>query len=268
MTGNGPRRVTATRARHDIIVARTKRANWRTGGAKAPEFGRWLAPLALALAGSVAAAPFRDDLAQRLKACTACHGATDQTRADAFFPRLAGKPAGYLLAQLHNFREGRRHYAPMEGLLAGLPEAYLQEIAEHFATLPHPATTPPPLDSASLRARGEQVVRQGLPAQRVPACVACHGPGLTGVAPAVPGLLGLPRNYLVAQLGAWRSGQRQARAPDCMAEVVRRLPPDDLAAAVAWLASQPLPAEARPASAAPGPWPLPCGSVPDTGGPR
>lgn len=229
--------------------------------------GLLVLPAALA-AAPLAAAPVEDTLAQRLRACTACHGATDVVTADAFFPRLAGKPAGYLVEQLHNFREGRRHYAPMERLLAGLPEPYLAEIAGHFAAqVPRheaPGSRPGvalPGASPQPTPRGEQVVREGLPAAQVPACVQCHGVALTGIAPAVPGLLGLPRNYLAAQLGAWRTGQRQARAPDCMAQIARRLPADDLAAAVAWLAAQPLPADARPTTVAPPRWPLDCGSV-------
>ena len=46
---------------------------------------------------------------------------------------------------------------------------------------------------------------------------------LTGVQPFIPGLLGLPRDYLNGQLGAWRSGQRRAVAPDCMAHIARQL---------------------------------------------
>jgi len=225
---------------------------------------RWaLVVLAWAGSGVAAAAPPPppDSLAQRLRACTACHGSTDRVQADAFVPRLAGKPAGYLREQLQNFRTGRRHYAPMQGLLAGLPEPYLDEIARHFAAAPHPAATPEASDAPAVLRRGESVVRQGVASHQVPACQGCHGEALAGIAPAVPGLLGLPRNYLLAQLGAWRTGQRQARAPDCMAEVARRLSDEDLSAAAAYLASRPLPAQAAPTSQAPVPWPLDCGSV-------
>ena len=64
---------------------------------------------------------------------------------------------------------------------------------------------------------------------------------MTGVAPSIPGLLGLPRDYLNAQLGAWRNGQRRAHAPDCMAQVAQRLTPEDIGAVSAWLAAQPVP---------------------------
>jgi cytochrome c553 len=38
--------------------------------------------------------------------------------------------------------------------------------------------------------------------QKIPACMACHGKNLIGVAPHIPTLLGL-RDYVVAQFGAW-----------------------------------------------------------------
>jgi cytochrome c553 len=63
----------------------------------------------------------------------------------------------------------------------------------------------------------------------------------------VPGLLGLPRDYLNAQLGAWRTGQRRALAPDCMGEIARRLAPEELSAVTAWLASEPVPTHAKTA---------------------
>jgi cytochrome c553 len=97
----------------------------------------------------------------------------------------------------------------------------------------------------------------------VPACIACHGERLTGVAPGVPGLLGLPRDYVNAQLGAWRNKTRRAHAPDCMAAIAERLSLEDVSAVSTWLASQPLPADPRPATTIARPLPLACGSSPD-----
>ena len=99
-------------------------------------------------------------------------------------------------------------------------------------------------------------------AAKVPACVQCHGDRLTGAAPNVPGLLGVSRDYLNSQLGAWRVGQRRAHAPDCMAQIAKRIPPEDLTAVAAWLAAQPLPADPHPAIAAPANAPMECGSAP------
>jgi cytochrome c553 len=97
--------------------------------------------------------------------------------------------------------------------------------------------------------RGRTLAQHGDADKRIPACAACHGKALTGVAPNVPGLLGLPRDYLNAQLGAWRTGQRRALAPDCMAEIARRLAPEDLLAVTTFLAAEPLPKNPKPVSA-------------------
>ena len=203
-------------------------------------------------AATAAPAAFRDDMAQRTLACTSCHGAQGRAGPDGYYPRIAGKPAGYLYNQLLNFREGRRHYGLMTGLLDTLSDDYLHAIALHFASLdlPYPSPQPPQAPPEVLQ-RGRELALRGDAERRVPACAACHGKALTGVAPNVPGLLGLPRDYLNAQLGAWRTGQRRALAPDCMAEIARRLAPDDLSAVTAWLAAEPLPADAKPVSAEP-----------------
>jgi cytochrome c553 len=112
-------------------------------------------------------------------------------------------------------------------------------------------------------ARGRQLATHGDAALEVPACMACHGQRLTGVAPAIPGLAGLPRDYINAQLGAWRNKVRRANAPDCMASIAARLSLADVAAVSGWLAAQPVPQDASPAAAVARPLPLACGSSPD-----
>ena len=54
-----------------------------------------------------------DTVAARVLACASCHGDKGQGTNDDYFPRLAGKPAGYLYNQLVAFRDGRRKYPPM-----------------------------------------------------------------------------------------------------------------------------------------------------------
>ena len=226
----------------------------------------WIAALALAAAlvpRTAAAGTVQDSIAQRVLACTGCHGDQGRATSEGYVPRLAGKPAAYLLNQLHNFRDGRREYRLMTGLLEPLSGAFLAEIAAHFAALERPYPPPRPATApADVMARGRELALRGDAARRLPACGACHGPALAGTLPAVPGLLGLPRDYLNAQLGAWRTGSRRAQAPDCMAEVARRLGPDDVAAVAHWLAAQPVPQGASPAPEAPAIWPLHCGGVP------
>ena len=212
--------------------------------------------LSLALATGLAhSGPFENTIAQRTMACTACHGAQGRAGPDGYYPRLAGKPAGYLYNQLLNFRDGRRHYALMTQMVDPLTDAYLMEIATYFSALDLPY--PPPAKPAAapeVLQRGQTLALRGDAARRLPACVACHGEALTGVAPHIPGLLGLPRDYLNAQLGAWRTGQRRAQAPDCMAHIVAQMGTEDIHAITSWLAAQPLPASAagrKPAAGLP-----------------
>lgn len=219
-----------------------------------------LACLLLDPTGAHATAPFQDNMAQRTLACTACHGKQGRAGPDGYYPRIAGKPAGYLYQQLLNFREGRRQYSLMTHLVDPLSDAYLLEIAQYFAALdlPYPAPLATSAAPAELQ-RGETLVRQGDAARRIPACVQCHGQALTGVAPDTPGLLGLPRDYINAQLGAWKTGLRRAHAPDCMARIAQQLSLDDVAAVSSWLAMQPLPANSKAADRLPRPAPVNCG---------
>ena len=225
---------------------------------------------ALALAACTAqAAPqaVPDTLAQRLVACASCHARVDARGNpvnDSYFPRLQGKPAGYLYNQLLNFRDGRRRYPLMTYLVEHLPDAYLREIAGHFAALPptaHAASAPEA--TPQVLERGRQLVFNGDAARKLPACVACHGQRLTGVEPAIPGLLGLPRDYLNAQFGAWRNQDRRAHAPDCMAAITARMTFEDVAAVSSWLAAQPVPSDPRPAASIARPLPIACGSAPE-----
>lgn len=201
-------------------------------------------------------------MSSRVLACTACHGPEGRATPYGYYPRIAGKPAGYLYHQLLNFRDGRRSYPQMTYLLEHLPDAYLREMAEHFASLDVPYVPPPALPlPPAVEERGRRLVLEGDGARGIPACVQCHGASMTGVAPSVPGLLGLPRDYLNSQLGAWQTAQRRGTAPDCMARVAKRLTPDDVSAVSAWLATRPVPQGGKPARAFAGPLPWACGGV-------
>jgi cytochrome c553 len=203
-----------------------------------------------------------DTMEERVAACTACHGREGRAAADGYYPRIAGKPAGYLYNQLINFREGRRQWPLMIYMVDHLSDAYLLEMSHYFAQIKLPYPPPQQVDvPPSVMERGRQLVVSGEPSKGVPACASCHGAKLTGMEPAIPGLLGLPRDYLNAQFGAWKNGTRKAVAPDCMAEIAERLSVEDISAASAWLASQPVPEEYVALPAADGKLPMECGNA-------
>lgn len=221
-----------------------------------------VAAVALCAASSMAAdvPTVPDTLAQRIAACTSCHGEHGEGGSNGFNPRLAGKPAGYLHRQMRDFQKGLRHYPIMENTVAPLSDDYMREIAEYFSAQQVPYTKQPaPAMSPEATARGEQLVTRGDPARGVPACMACHGPNLTGVQPDIPGLANLPYDYISAQLGSWRTDTRNTTAPDCMATIVSRLSDADISAVSAWLATRPVQADAHAEPAGSVTPPMRCG---------
>ena len=203
-----------------------------------------------------------DTVEQRALPCLPCHGKEGRAGPDGYYPRIAGKPAKYLLNQLVNFRDGRRFFPMMNYLTERQPDAYLAELAQYFSSqkLPYDSVSAQGVPEATL-ARGRILAKDGDKSTDLPACSACHGDNLLGALPAVPGLLGVSRSYLDAQLAAWRTGLRHAKAPDCMATIAKRMTPADIEAVTAWLATQAVPEGSGPQAAVPSPQPVECGSI-------
>lgn len=191
---------------------------------------------------AAAAAPVEvaDTIAERVKSCMLCHGDQDKTGLDAYYPRITGKPAGYLFNQLRNFRDGRRYYQPMAILLENLTDEYLKEMADYFAAQPY--IYPLPQVHALLPETVQEIqvlIDSGDATRDLPACSACHGKDLMGIKPFIPGLLGLPSAYLAAQFGGWRNGGiMRGQTPDCMSEIAKKLSQEEVNALVLWLPAQ------------------------------
>jgi cytochrome c553 len=202
-----------------------------------------------------------DSVEARVQGCVTCHGQNGQGTSSGYFPRIAGKPAGYLYNQLAAFRDGNREYPPMNYLVAYLPDSYLHEIAEYFSKQRPPFAdhAEGQVDAATLE-RGRTLATAGDPSKVVPACQGCHGKGLTGMEPGIPGLVGLRPTYIVGQLTRWRTGGRHATEPDCMKRIANRLSDTDVAAVAAWLSLQPAPKDSSPESSDLVRMPFACGS--------
>lgn len=202
-----------------------------------------------------------DSIEARVQGCVTCHGQKGQGTNNGYFPRIAGKPAGYLYNQLAAFRDGTRHYAPMNYLVAYMPDPYLREIAEYFSKQRPPfAGREAAGVGGDVLERGRTLVRSGEPQNGIPACIACHGAGLTGMEPGIPGLVGLRQAYIVGQLTRWRVGERHASEPDCMKRIASRLSDTDITAVAAWLSQQAAPRDPSPESSNLVRMPFACGS--------
>ncbi len=226
--------------------------------------------LLLALLVTSCGVVYADGMRERLAGCAICHGDQGQGLVERgeYFPHLAGKPAGYLLAQMQAFRDGRRHYPRMVYLMQYMDDAWLGKIAHWYAAQPTQtqrvadpdARLDARLDAAS-RQRAERLVHEGDPSRGLHACVACHGADLAGVEPAIPALVALPVDYIIAQFGAWLTGVRTAHEPDCMADVARSISPEDIRLVATWLSEQSLQPGRRPAPAGSVSLPVACGQI-------
>jgi cytochrome c553 len=62
-----------------------------------------------------------------------------------------------------------------------------------------------------------------------------------GTPPFIPGLLGLPRVYVIAQFGNWQhGGLMRGQTPDCMSEIAKQLTVNEASIIAVWLAAQPV----------------------------
>jgi cytochrome c553 len=224
---------------------------------------------ALGLVGALAGVPAKaaavpDTIEQRVAACIACHGREGSSGNSGYFPRLSGKPAGYLFNQLQSFRDGRRFHSDMVYMTRHLSDAYMREMAEYFAglDLPYPRISTVTDASTEVLAHGQALALKGDLARGIPSCVSCHGSALMGVQPGIPPLLGLPRLYIASQLGAWLTDDRHALEPDCMTQVGRKLNSADINAVASWLATQPVPANRKAAASLSAPLPVRCSAMP------
>ena len=71
------------------------------------------------------------------KGCAGCHGADAKTPIMPVYPKLAGQNAEYALAQMIDIKTGARangQSAVMKGVVAGVTEAEMKEIADWLAT--------------------------------------------------------------------------------------------------------------------------------------
>jgi cytochrome c553 len=139
--------------------------------------------------------------------CEGCHGPDGRGRGGPAFPILAGQRPAYLLGALQAYARAERHSGIMGPVAGSLRVEEMRQIADYYGGLTRPANPRSPLSEARIQ-HGEDIARRGIPPQRVPACVACHGPGTTPLNPSYPILAGQYSEYLVLQLELIQAGRR------------------------------------------------------------
>ena len=175
---------------------------------------RWL-PFAAAVVvgalGSAAAVAGGDPEAGKAQApvCAACHGQDGATGIDPSYPNLAGQNEQYLYNQLRMIQNNDRPILLMTGQLIGKSDQDLQNLAAYYAGLPGKLSQAVGDDNSVQLAQG--IYRGGILNKGVAACSACHSPnGKGNSAAGFPVLTGQPSAYTIAQLTAYREGERDS----------------------------------------------------------
>ena len=188
--------------------------------------------------------------------CSGCHGVDGNTQLP-YFPKLAGMDAAYAEKKLTAFKEPtsphvdemfwwvlkvsgskkaasatREERMNMEGVAHAAKPEVIKEAVEWYAKQPPAAGHSA---NKELVAQGKDLFTNGIPAQKVLACVTCHGPDAQGKGMA-PRLAGQNAEYTEDQLTKFRKGDRR-HAPE-MTMVTRDLDGDQAKAAAAYLQSK------------------------------
>jgi cytochrome c553 len=153
--------------------------------------------------------------AEKVAVCAACHGSDGNSPAPTF-PKIAGLGEKYLLKQLKDIKSGQRPVLEMTGMLDGLNDQDLADVAAFFNSKPMQLSGSLPqsvrvnagieVDGLEL---GERIFRSGNPVVGAPACSGCHSPRGLGNDPAgYPRLSGQYAEYIEKQLRAFRAGER------------------------------------------------------------
>lgn len=179
----------------------------------------------------------KPDLAQAQqivqKVCSACHAA-DGNSVTPVNPVLAGQHADYIVKQLNDFRTNKTRKNPvMLGMAGPLSPQDMQNLGAYFESQkPKPRTAKDP----ALVKSGQQIYRGGILAKGVAACTSCHGPNGAGVPAQYPRIAGQFSEYLIAQLQAFRLGERANDPSGMMRTIAAKLSDNEIKAVAEYIA--------------------------------
>lgn len=161
------------------------------------------------------------------KTCATCHGMDGNRPIAPIYPKLGGQSAEYLLAQMKDFKEGKRtngQAVVMKPLMEALTDEEMQKLAkwiseqklEHTPVADHPG-------AAAYLAKG---------------CIACHGmDAKTPLAPTYPNLLGQNKDYIANQMKDIKSGARNNGTSAVMQAIMTGVSDDEIKVISEWLST-------------------------------
>jgi cytochrome c553 len=157
--------------------------------------------------------------------CSACHGDAGVPQ-DPQFPELADQSAAAIYKELRDYKSGARVSPFMTPIVQPLSDSQMIEAAAYFSTDHVFGALGPRWEMPDPQAAA--LVKSGDPARELPACDACHAPGVGGPI-ETPTLNGQSQVYLLGQLQAFASGARRNDEYGRMRAVARKLNADEQA---------------------------------------
>ncbi len=166
------------------------------------------------------------------KVCAACH-ASDGNSASPANPVLAGQHADYTAKQLANYKSGERKNPVMLGMTASLTPQDMKNLGAYFEAQKPKTRSAKDVELVKL---GRQIYRGGIMDKGVAACASCHGPGGAGIPAQYPRVAGQFAEYTLAQLQAFRLGERTNDPNQMMRVISARLSDREIKAVSEYIA--------------------------------
>jgi cytochrome c553 len=163
--------------------------------------------------------------------CAGCHAA-DGNSAAAANPKLAGVNYEYLYKQLREFKSGDRKNPVMSGMVAGLSDDDMKNLAAYYSMQTPKAGTSKDKDLALV---GRKIYHGGVQGAGVPACASCHGVQGKGIPAQFPRLAGQHGDYIYSQLNLFRTGARANDGAKMMRTIAAKMTDDDMKAVSAYI---------------------------------
>ncbi|WP_306118856.1 MULTISPECIES: c-type cytochrome [unclassified Roseitalea] len=163
-------------------------------------------------------------------ACITCHGAQGEGDGSGAFPRLTSLPAWYMYKQLIDYASGDRPNRVMSRIASRLTEYEMEAVSAYYSVLRSPREPVIGEVDGELLQWGAQLGAVGSAERGIPACVNCHGPNGSGLAPSVPYLAGQYARYMEYQLQLWKEGVRDNDPLNVMSTIAQKMTEYDMRA--------------------------------------
>lgn len=151
--------------------------------------------------------------------CLACHN-LDGNSVNPEWPSIAGQHEQYIIKQVKAFRAGERTNVLMSPIAMTLTDQEIEDVAAYYASQKIKGKEAAE-DKVAL---GQKVYRAGVAENKVPACLACHGPtGRGNPGASFPSIRSQHATQIVTQLQAYKAGTRKTDQNEMMRTIASRL---------------------------------------------